>query len=342
MGSVALFIYRPRMGAENIFSGRAVMAFMKKIKIARVLVFALAAASFWGCSSALESDPLPGEAAINGLSASVQGVTQPASLEKTDWFGPTDLGKEPYYVVLNFGENFNGNILGSDLTLTTFTYTYDSDDGTGTITTILGTEDFETDGTAMKATIPGGITVDASLIVPTLDKMTDTVWDTITPRNIYSSLDFEAATVQTTFGDGTFPLYGLLYYDGVSAGLIEDMGLFYLAYNEDDILTVVFPDFYRYHMGQDVVYTPSALYLASLNGTVWRATSGISEVLTFTTTGASFDGDDTFNATYVYNGKQAGGATNGAGSFLVIPGNPNTLRFYSFGTHGQIDFEQVQ
>ncbi|MDR1176213.1 MAG: hypothetical protein LBK83_12185 [Treponema sp.] len=310
---------------------------------ARVAIPALALAFVMGCSQGFESDTLSGGGLAGGFSASVQkGVEQPADLAGTDWLITTGIGMEPYFIVVNFSDDENGNLLGSDISRTTFSYTYEPNDGTGEITTLVGTGDFEIDTSdVMTITIPGYANqFTASLIVPTLDTMTGSVWNGPTPRYSYNSLDFEDSAVQTTFGDGTYPLYNLIYYDGVSAGLIEDMGLFYLKFDSAGVLTVVFPDFYRYHMSTPVVYTPSAPLLKSLNGTVWSATGSIKETVTFTADGADFSGDDPFNAKYVYNERQAGGVSNGAGSFRILAGSTLSIEFYNFRGQGDVIFTQ--
>jgi hypothetical protein len=297
----------------------------------RVAIPVLALAFVFGCEQGFEGEGPSNGISVNGAALSVKsGVTIPATLEGTDWLINTDLGAEPYYIVVNFSDDANGNLLGSDISRTTFTYDYEN--GSGTITTLVGTGRITAiSDDELTIDIPGlsGLFT-ANLIVPTLDTMTDSVWNGETPRYTYASIDFEANdTVQTTFADGTYPVYNLIFYDGVSAGLIEDMGLFYLRYDENDVLTVVFPDFYRYHMGQDVIYYPSALLLKSLNGTVWT-TDGGKETVTFTADGADFAGTDTFNAKYVYNNRQAGGVSNGAGSFEIDPTSPLELLFYAF------------
>jgi hypothetical protein len=319
----------------------------KKLNLlVRVIVPLLAVASFFGCSSALESD-ISGGAGTGGLAASVQklSVAQPASLAGTDWGGDTSaFGKPPYYVVANFSNAVDGNFLETNTTAPTpFEYTYNPSNGTGTIDDGTNTGKFTINsaGTSMVIDMPGrypaAFTV--TLISPKQADMTGTVWNTITPRDIYSSIDFETKTVQTTFGDGTFPLYDLLYYDGVSAGLIQTLGLFYLRYNEKHVLTVVFPAFYNFHMGVDVVYTPSEEVRASIENTVWYS-SDIDETVTFSGGRAFFDGNaDEFDAPYVYNGYQAGGAggpsgsTDYAGSFIVEDhglGNAQSITFYNY------------
>jgi hypothetical protein len=324
----------------------------KKLNLlARVLVPLFVAASFFGCSSALESGLLPGGAGIDGLSASFQQAPPP-TLAGTDWLIDTELGEEPYFIVVNFNDEDDGVLLGSDISVTTFSYTYETSDGTGTITTLVGTGNFKVDDAIMSIEIPGLQMFPADLIVPTLTTMTGFVGYGETPRFPYNTVDFESGITQTagyvpgrvrtTFGDGTYPIYDLIYYDGVSAGLIEDMGLFYLAYDSSNVITVVFPDFYRYHMGQPVVYTPSDVILPSLEGSIWGTSTG-SDTVRFSEGTAYFTGDHIFSTPYFYDGYQAGeadnaGGSSGLGSFRILDTSPLTLRFYVYQSTRPFDF----
>jgi hypothetical protein len=337
--------------------------------IARVIVPLLAVASFFGCSSALEGD-IPGGAGTGGPAASVQKVSAyPASLAGTDWGGAPDVTPpaEPRYVVLSFTAGSGTPESGTGVLLLSssddpddFGYDYDASSGNGVIYTATygdGKFSIDVNTNVMTFILPDLAAQDyyLNLIVPRLPSINGTVWNTITPRNIYSSIDFETDTVQTTFGDGTFPLYDLLFYDGISAGLIRTMGLFYLDYNSDGVLTVVFPDFYRYHMGVPVIYTPSENVLSSVDGTVW-ATKNADETVTFTGGYAVFKGADNFTAPYLYNDKQAGaagvppGTVNDAGSFLVAAngsGNPLTLTFFNYKSRANppvplVFYKQIQ
>lgn len=270
------------------------------------------------------------------------------SLAGTDWINMEPLSGQPLYVVTNFVTNPTGRVAGTGNFLqndldspVAFEYSYDPNTGTGAIDAIdydPGTFTVSPDGTTMDITMPEyPSTFTAILLDATLSTMNGTVWNTITPRGIYSSLDFEEDSIQAVFGDGTFPEYGLLFYDGVSAGLTQAMGIFYLDYNEDNVLTVNFPNFYHYHP-DPVVYTPSEEVRASLNGTVWAAKT-INETVTFETSEAAFAGNVKVTVPYVYNGKQAGGAgdrpytKSEPGSFIVQdngPGNPQSVMFFNW------------
>jgi hypothetical protein len=319
------------------------MVITKKLNLmVRVLLPALIVAAFLtGCFSGVESDSLAGRTVENGRSVSVRQVeAYPASLANTDWVSD-EASSQPYYIVLNFSTATIGNVLQNNSnTPVAIPYRYTASTGGGSISGTGWTGDFQIDpsGTTMTLTTAAGPVYTLTLIVPQRTDMTGFVGDTITPRNIYSSIDFEASrTVQTTFGDGTFPAYNLLYYDGVSAGIIDTLGLFYLSTNASGALTVVFPDFYRYHMGQPVIYATSSLVLASLAGTRWISTPSGATVV-FTATQAIFSDPTVGAISYVYNNYQAGGAgvvpgtVNDPGSFLVANSGSSsqTLTFFNY------------
>ena len=179
----------------------------KKLNLlARVLLPLFVAASFFGCSSALESGLLQGEAIIDGLSASFQQAPPPA-LANTDWLMDKGASADPRYVVINFSDCGVGKLLDSngDDTDFTYDYAYDPQTGKGTITVGSVTWSFTVTDGVMTVTIPNEGTFTANLLEARLSTITGYVGDTITPRQIYSSIDFEAdcVTVQMTFGDGT-------------------------------------------------------------------------------------------------------------------------------------------
>jgi hypothetical protein len=140
-----------------------------------------------------------------------------------------------------------------------------------------------------------------------------------------------------TFGDGTFPVYEILYYNGGSMGLIQNAGLFYLGQDTSGNNTVIFPDFYGYHTNQDVIYTASTQLLATIAGTNWKAEDD-GQIMTFAGIGNSvtFSGGSlSLTTTYVYNGYQAGGINDGIGSFEVDPdGTSLSILFYNFNGSG--------
>jgi hypothetical protein len=326
------------------------MTFTKKSKLALGLIASLGVASFFGCSSALESDTLPGEVTISGLAQVQQAKPSdpPATLVETDWLIETGFSYDKPFIVVNFFDGATGNLLfSSEGDPEPFGYTYTPATGAGSFTgdNYQGTFTARSDGVTMDVTINDIGTFVAALIDAKRGNMDGTVWETeATPRDIYSSLDFEGDVIQTVFGDGTFPEYELLFYDGVSAGLTEDMGLFYLDYDASGVLTVVFPKFYNYHPAP-VVFTPSDEVLDSLENTVWFA-SGISETATFTDRGqAVFSGSAWADTVpYVYDGKQAGGAGNRPytrgepGSFRVaeVGKDQFTLTFFNWLNSGNM------
>ena len=331
---------------------------MKKLlNVARVLVPAVILASLIGCSSALESDVLSASS-LAALSASAQNVeTPPPSLIATDWAGYTEPGAgDPVYaslVVLHFEDSSTVTVIKTDLSRTI--YAYDYINGGGEVIIDPDTSSyFNIDSAGNIMNLDDelfGVAVTLHLLPKlTLDQLTGTVWDTITPRQIYSSIDFEPGTypiignVQATFGDGTFPLYNLDYYDNVSAGIIESLGMFYLDYREDcdgnDVIAVIFPNFYGYHMTQEVVYLPSRVVLKTLEETKWEAADGTT--VTFSSGEATFS-DDSEPHPYVYNGFEAGGVgkptdspSPEGGSFEITHTDtePLKLNFYDFRASG--------
>lgn len=319
----------------------------KKLNLlARVIVPLFVAASFFGCSSALESGLLPGGAVIDGLSASFQQAAPPA-LANTDWLMDKGSGADPRYIVINFIDNDDGKLLDNngDITNFTYAYTYDPQTGKGTITVSGVTWTFTVTDGVMSIVIPNEGTFPATLIEVRLTTITGFVGNGPTPRYDYSSIDFETdgVTVQMTFADGTYPFYELVYYDGVSAGIIDTLGLFYLDYSNNGTASVIFPDFYGYHMGQNVVYTTSAEILPSLEGSIWGTSTG-SDTVRFSGGRAYFTGGYIFDTAYFYDGYQAGGAygaggSDTLGSFRILDTtSPLTMRFYVYQGTRPFDF----
>jgi hypothetical protein len=257
-------------------------------------------ALFAGCAQGFEGDALSG--AQSGRSV----LAPPATLVNTDWYYEDSSGS----YVLGFRNNGAGNRLNSNISQTAFTYTYAS--GTGTIIIGGSTWDITVDGNDMEID-DGTETLEATELTAQDDDLTGFVGNTITPAKIYSSIDFvdgsagEDGTAQMVFGDGTFPTYTVIFYDGVSAGLIERLGLFYLEDTGSGNYNVVFPYFYTYH-STPVIYEPSAEVLATLVNTTWSA-QGITEKVVFGVGTADFTGDyESANLPYVYDDRQSGAA----------------------------------
>jgi hypothetical protein len=337
----------PSLRAVKIIFWRFLMLsnVTKKLNLlARVIVPLFLAASFFGCSSALESGLLPGGAGIDGLSASFQQATPPA-LANTDWLIDNGEGADPRYIVINFSDCGVGKLLDNNGTITDFEYTYDPETGEGAITGDGVDWTFTVTDGVMTITTSDEEEFTANLIEVRLSTITGFVGNGPTPRYDYSSIDFETdgVTVQMTFADGTYPPYKLITYDGVSAGFIDTLGLFYLRL-EDNVTKVVFPDFYGYHMGQDVVYTPSAQIFSSLEGSIWGTSTG-SDTVRFSAGRAYFTGGYIFDTAYFYDGYQAGGAygaggSDTLGSFRIIDNcvDPVTMRFYVYQGTRPFDF----
>jgi hypothetical protein len=329
----------------------------KLFGFARVAIPVLALAFVTGCSQDFEGGASSNGISLNGVESRTGVNDPPLVLENTDWAGPTDVNDVSSTVVAAFRNDvINGptvTFLAGDLSMTTYPYSYT---GTG-IGTIIGPTSpvaFTINNAGTVMSIATGIyTAPVTLtLLPklTLAELDETAWNGSTPRYSYASLDFDTDvtnSVQATFGDGTFPVYALDYYDNVSAGFIEDMGFFYLRKDAKGTTTVVFPNFYQYHIGDEVVYLPSTQIIASIDGTTWMVqASPANETVIFRGNTASFTGTNPdFYASYVYDGYQAGGVNGGAGSFRIqYDGNTGQYKmlFYDFKGGGNLTFTLLQ
>jgi hypothetical protein len=342
---------------------------MKKFNLARVLIPALVLASFFGCSNGLDGDALSGVpltaqdgGALSGVlpaarsaGAAPEAAAYPASLVNTRWlYNPVPAATEPRAAVVSFVDASHVVVIGSDISYTQYDYSYAPGTGSGSILlsgTVKSTFQIDSDGTLI--TITAGVYVFSFTadLLPAITQpgLAGKVVNGPTPRYPFNTIDFKTGAigslVQTTFGDGTFPAYQLVYYDGLGAGIIEKMGLFYLGPDSSGN-SVIFPDFYQYHMDEDVTYTLSAEVLGSLTGTTWTASDN--STVTFkvnpahNTNYAVYSGS-TLGYPYVYNGKSAGGVGLGSpgvstegGSFEVDIDSSGklSLKFYNFRNTG--------